>query len=213
MAIAGRLRALAAGLLAAALASVAAYAADINPSAPPVGVIPPAQAPAMVAFDKSRMYELRFGAFDHSPGFAEGRSFNVDVNAELVGPKLPIPAPQWLEWFVPRPMAGVMANTANKTSYVYVSAVWTFQYRNFFFEPIFGGAYHNGYTGAGAPPGRLALGCTPLFHTGISTGYYLNDHWSVMATWQHISNGGTCERNLGLNTYGLRLGYSFGNGY
>jgi hypothetical protein len=30
-----------------------------------------------------------------------------------------------------------------------------------------------------------------------------------MGTWQHISNEGLCDRNLGLNTYGVRLAYSF----
>lgn len=211
MAVGVRSRVLAAGLLCGILSSLtAAHAADINPTAPPQAVIPPAQVPAMVAFDKTSMYELRVGAFAHSLGFAEGRTFNADVNAELVFPRLPITAPTWAQWVIPRPMVGVMANTAGKTSFAYVSAVWTWQWNSFFFEPIFGAAFHNGYT-TDAPPGRLNLGCSPLFHTGLSAGYYLTDRWSVMATWQHISNGGLCDRNLGLNTYGLRLGYSFGS--
>jgi hypothetical protein len=201
------------GLFGVLLLLTSAFGADIGPSAPPpplAAEIPPARAPAAVMFDRTSMYEARFGAFWHSPGFAEGRDFNADVNAELVFPKLPIPAPAWIAWFVPRPMIGVMANTAGKTSFAYVSAVWTWTWNNFFFEPIFGGAYHNGYT-ANAPAGRLELGCNPLFHTGISVGYYMTERWSIMGTWQHISNGGSCARNLGLNTYGLRLGYSFGS--
>jgi lipid A 3-O-deacylase len=180
----------------------AAQAADLGSSVPvpqTVVVEPP---------DRANTFEARFGAFYHDPGFDEARPRTIDVNAELVGPRLPIPVDGWAKMFVPRPMVGVMANTGGKTSFAYISAVWTFQWNNFFFEPIFGGAVHNGYLD-NPPPGRLALGCNPLFHTGLSLGYYITDHWAVMGTWQHISNANACERNVGLNTYGLRLGYSF----
>jgi hypothetical protein len=168
----------------------------------------PARAPAAIVFDPTSMYELRFGAFAHSPGFPEGDSFNADVNAELVFPRLPFAAPAWVDWLVPRPMLGAMVNTAGKTSFAYASLVWTWHWNRFFVEPIFGVAVHNGHYD-NPPPGRLALGCNPLFHTGVSVGYYLTNRWSVMGTWQHISNGNLCHRNIGLNTYGLRLGYSF----
>jgi hypothetical protein len=106
-------------------------------------------------------------------------------------------------------MLGVMANTGGKTSYAYVSLAWTWQWNRFFFEPIFGMAFHDGYYD-NPPPGRLALGCNPLFHTGISVGHQITERWSVMGTWQHISNANLCNRNVGINTYGVRLGYSFG---
>ena len=150
-------------MLCGLLPSVMAGASDLNPSAPPPTVVLPARAPAVVAFDKTSMYELRFGAFAHSPGFSEGNSPNADINAELVFPRLPLGAPAWVGWFVPRPMVGVMANTANKTSFAYVSMVWTWEWNRFFVEPIFGAAFHNGYY-TNPPPGHLALGCSPLFH-------------------------------------------------
>lgn len=31
----------------------------------------------------------------------------------------------------------------------------------------------------------------------------------VVATWDHISNANTCRRNVGLNTYGVKIGYRF----
>ena len=186
-----------------------AGASDILPA--PLPEVTPARAPAVLAFDKTSMYELRFGGFSHGIGAWEATPASVDVNVELVGPRLPItlPGASWINLAVPRPMIGVMANTRNKTSYAYLSAVWTLEYRNFFVEPIFGGAIHNGYSD-NPPLGRNALGCNPLFLTGISVGYYVTDRWSIMGTWQHISNANTCVRNVGLNTYGVRLGYSFG---
>jgi hypothetical protein len=36
-----------------------------------------------------------------------------------------------------------------------------------------------------------------------------HEHWTLLATWDHISNAGSCSRNVGLNNYGLKLGYRF----
>lgn len=182
------------------LQAYSTHAADLGSSGSPPVVAAPA--------DRAATFEARFGVFDHDPAFPEGKPVTIDINAELVGPRLPVPIDGWAKVFVPRPMIGVMANTGGKTSFAYLSAVWTFQLDKFFFEPIFGVAVHNGYLD-NPPPDRLALGCNPLFHTGISVGYYVTDHWSVMGTWQHISNADTCHRNVGLNTYGIRAGYSF----
>jgi hypothetical protein len=50
-----------------------------------------------------------------------------------VFPRLPVTTGTWFDWFVPRPMVGVMANTAGKTSFGYLSMVWTWQWRKYFF--------------------------------------------------------------------------------
>jgi len=44
---------------------------------------------------------------------------------------------------------------------------------------------------------------------GLSGGFRFDEHWTLLATWEHISNAGTCSRNVGLNNYGLKLGYRF----
>jgi hypothetical protein len=152
-------------------------------------------------------FEARFGVFAHSVGFEEQGS--ADVNAELVFPRLPIELPPELSWFVPQPHIGVMINTIGKTSYVYGGVVWTFNLtERLFFQPVFGGALHDGKTD-NPPPGWVALGCPNLFHTGVSLGFRVDERWTLYGTWEHISNANLCSRNIGLNDYGIRLGYKF----
>jgi hypothetical protein len=163
--------------------------------------------PATVQTEASS-FEARFGGFAHGVGGKEKGS--ADVNVELLFPRLPVfGLPPELAVFVPRPQVGAMINTAGKTSYVYGGVVWTVNITpRFFLEPMFGGTVHNGETEA-TDPDRVSLGCHVMFHTGLSAGYRFDEHWTVLATWDHISNAGTCSRNVGLNDYGLKLGYRF----
>ena len=113
---------------------------------------------------------------------------------------------------LPRPHVGAMINTNDKTSYVYVGALWTYDFSNrIFAETFVGGALHNGELNGDSS--HAALGCDPLFHVGGSLGYRFTQRWSVMFTFDHISDGNlllrACPHNQGLNEYGLRLGYSF----
>ena len=52
------------------------------------------------------------------------------------------------------------------------------------------------------------LGCRWAFHSGGSIGYRLNDRWSVMGTFDHLSNAEICPYNKCINDWGLRIGYS-----
>jgi len=151
-------------------------------------------------------FELRAGGFAHSIGGREVGS--ADVNVELLGPRL-INVPVEYSYFIPRPQIGVMVNTAGRTSYAYAGVVWTLNItRQFFLEPIFGGSYNNGQIIA--PDNTWnSLGCHAMFHTGLSAGYRIDDHWSLIGTWEHISNAGTCIRNVGQNDYGVKIGYRF----
>ena len=53
------------------------------------------------------------------------------------------------------------------------------------------------------------LGCRWAFHSGGSVGYRLDDRWSVLGTFDHLSNATLCPYNKGINDYGLRAAYSF----
>jgi hypothetical protein len=86
-----------------------------------------------------------------------------------------------------------------------------------FFEPFLGGATHDGTL---APtPTLVGLGCPLLFHAGASFGVPITEHWRVLGTFEHLSNGkplgvdcGTNQRpggNQGLNNYGVSVGYAF----
>lgn len=160
--------------------------------------------PPQVADDS---FEVRFGAFAHAVGSNEQGS--VDANAELLFPRLPIPVSAEYAFLVPRPQIGAMINTGGRTSYGYAGVVWTLKVTpRFFLEPMFGEAVHNGELNT-TDPEHNSLGCPALFHTGLSVGYHLTDHWTVLGTWDHISNAQLCDRNQGINDYGIKLGYRF----
>ena len=106
---------------------------------------------------------------------------------------------------------GVTVNTAGRTSLAYAGAAWTWDFggSRWFVEPDLGVAWHDGDTLAPPRSRRLSLGCSPLFHTGASSGYRISDRLSVMMTWEHSSNGGLCAHNEGLNNAGVRIAYAF----
>ena len=153
-------------------------------------------------------FEARLGAFAHSVGATE--EGGVDANVELLLPRLPNNLPDQYKFWVPRPQFGAMINTNGKTSYGYAGVVWTLNILpQFFLEPMFGGAVHDGNATATPVPDENTLGCRVLFHTGLSGGYRLTERWTALLTWDHISNGHLCAHNAGMNDYGLKIGYSF----
>lgn len=181
-----------------------AGAADLDPLFDPAPMTP---APAYFFSPQPTGYEIRGGVFAHSPAFQEAGS--ADVNLELMTPRIGAPVPGWLQFLMPRLQVGGFLNTAGKTSYVYGGAVWTVDITpKIFFEPMFGAAVHNGELNT-VDPTRVSLGCPLLFHVGASAGYRVTNNWMLVATWDHISNANFCPRNVGLNTYGLKIGYSF----
>lgn len=188
-----------AGLAAAALAGGAA-AADLRS--------PVAYPPSFA--EQPFINELRVGGFYHGVGNPERDT--ADVNVEVLTRSLFVPAdPAW-SWFAPRLHVGGMINTSGRTSYGYTGLALTFEnvlFDRVFAEFSFDAAFHDGYTGLYAPYTRAKLGCVALFRESGSIGYRLTDHWSVMATVDHISNGGLCDENRGITNVGGRIGYSF----
>jgi hypothetical protein len=100
------------------------------------------------------------------------------------------------------------------TSSVRGGALWHF--------PIWGGFFAEGFFGGAYTPNGLingdfrhsALGNRTLFNAGGSVGYQFSEHWSLLATFDHLSNGKTIfgtgfNKNQGLNDYGLQLSYIF----
>jgi hypothetical protein len=107
-------------------------------------------------------------------------------------PRLPNDLPEQYKFLVPRPQFGAMINTAGKTSYGYAGVVWTLNILpQFFLEPMFGGAVHDGNATATPVPDENTLGCRVLFHTGLSGGYRLTEHYmgtsmSRTKTWPRV---------------------------
>jgi lipid A 3-O-deacylase len=155
-------------------------------------------------------WEIRAGAFAHGVGSVEEGT--VDLNAELIFPKL-FNAPGFWGHLIPHLHVGGNLNLSGKTSAAYAGGLWRFPvFDRIFVEGFFGGAVHNGALDDSA--GTSALGCNPLFHVGGSIGYEITPQLSAIFTFDHLSNGRTvfgtdCDRNVGVNNYGVRLGYRF----
>ena len=157
-------------------------------------------------------YELRGGVFAHDVGGAEQGT--VSLNGDFVFKKFWAPdLGADLNFLVPRLQVGAMVNTDGKTSYASVGLLWTYNFTNRFFSELsFGAAVQDGYLDT-APPGRQAIGCRVEYNPGLSFGLHVTPQWSVMASFDHVSNGeptlSSCGRNQGLNELGLRAGYAF----
>jgi len=160
-------------------------------------------------------FEFRFGVGMHGVGSVE--SGTVGLNPEIVFPQLRFADwptdPQWA-FIIPRLHVGGMVNLSGRTSYGYVGALWTLNVtERLFAEAFVGGAVHDGSLSGNSAANQAALGCRVLFHVGGSVGYRVTQNWSVMFTFDHLSNGNAvldgCSRNQGLNEYLLRVGYSF----
>jgi lipid A 3-O-deacylase len=150
-------------------------------------------------------FELRGGAFAHAVSNPESGS--ADANIEVVAPRFFL-IPGVPDFLTPRFHIGGIINTAGKTSYVYAGALWTYNLGRWFVEGFFGGLIHDGNLDDTADD-MNGLGCRWAFHSGGSLGYRIDDHWSVMGTFDHLSNAETCQYNKGINDYGLRAAYSF----
>jgi lipid A 3-O-deacylase len=169
-------------------------------------------------------FEGRFGVFYHGFGSPEGNT--VDLNSSILTPRLNVGAPGYWAYLLPRFQLGGAVNLAGRTSFAYADVAFTLPiFHWLFFEPFGGGAIHDG--SIHGTPTLSALGCPALFHAGVSLGVPITEHWNVLATWEHLSNGETffglnCGSNesqgganhpggfnQGLNNYGVSVGYAF----
>lgn len=161
--------------------------------------------------------EIRVGALYNDFGpFSHQKEEGVLANLELL-----FVSPDFLDiiWS-PRPHIGTSLNTAGDTSvpfYAGLSWEWDFL-DDWMWGFSLGGAYHNGYTKLGTAPTdqtppyaqrRKELGCSVLFRESLKLGYRFNEHHSLMAHFDHISNAKLCETNEGLESLGIQYGYRF----
>jgi lipid A 3-O-deacylase len=209
---------------ASALAAVFAVLISLGPAvsadlpAAPAYIPPTAPATVQPMVYDPEGFEFRFGGFAHGVGGVEQGTY--DLNGEFVTPRLPFFEDSWWSVFMPRANVGGLLNLEGRTSAVYAGALWTIPLPyHLFAEGFLDGDLHNGYLN-NPPPGRSGLGCRYMFHDGGSIGYKMSEHWKVMFTFDHQSNGhgifgtecdgmGSATRNPGINDYGLRLGYAF----
>lgn len=166
--------------------------------------------PSDLMFGTSTLYrpdrwEVRAGGYAHGLGGVEKGS--ADLGVEIVSPRL-FPIPVLHEFFSPRFHAGGIANFNGRTSYGYAGLLFTYNLtQRIFLEPFVGIAVSNGVPAGDAT--HNAIGCTTLIHSGGNIGFRIDQNWSVMFTLDHISNGNLCDRNIGVNNYGGKIGYTF----
>jgi lipid A 3-O-deacylase len=165
------------------------------------------QAPSQPNF----LSEFRFGLSAQDPWGTGGRDGSANLTGEILFAKPFTASDLFTSYFIPRPHMGGSLNFDGRTSFAYAGLSWTIDVTpNVFVEGSFGGAIHNGKESSHPLSDRQALSCSPLFRESGSVGVRLSANWSVMATIEHLSDGGTCsDENRGLTNVGARVGYSF----
>ncbi|WP_262300025.1 acyloxyacyl hydrolase [Microvirga sesbaniae] len=157
----------------------------------------------------SILSEFRFGLSAQDPWGPEGRDGSANLTGEILFAKPFTASDLFTSYFIPRPHVGGSLNFDGRTSFAYAGLSWTVDVTpDIFVEGSLGGAVHNGKEHSIAD--HQGLGCSPLFRESGSVGVRLSANWSVVATVEHLSNGGTCsDENRGLTNVGARVGYSF----
>ncbi len=155
---------------------------------------------------KSNGMEIRLGALIHDEGpFSRNEEDGFDTNLEIL-----FPAPKYLAaiWS-PRPHIGATINSNGNTNQGYFGLTWEWDFwKNWFGGFSFGGSIHDGKTKTDKLD-RKELGCRLLFREAVEVGYRFNRHHSISVLLDHISNGKICDKNEGLENFGLRYGYRF----
>lgn len=168
-----------------------------------VPVVPATAEPDSVFKRFPMVDEIRLGVLATNLENGTYNEGGVVVNGEaLFGrfrPAYSDPVRQFL--LNPRPHLGFSFNPhAGGVSAGYAGLTWDVNLTDrLFFETSFGGTVHDGDT--------ISYGCSVMFRESASLGVNLTEHTRIMATVDHISNGGLCDPNKGLTNAGVRFGY------
>ncbi len=148
--------------------------------------------------------EFRFGGIGHDLEDNEDED-GFDISAEALFRPLGARTGDPLDIFLsPRPHIGGQISTLGDTSLAYLGLTWdAWLTDSIFVEGSFGGAVHDGPTGDAGD----SFGCSVNFREAASLGVALAGNWRLLATVSHMSNAGLCERNSGLTSAGVQLGY------
>ena len=149
---------------------------------------------------------VRGGVLYHdAPIIAENVEDGVDVNLEVRFRSPSVLA----DIGAPEPVVGGTLNSEGDTSRVYAGLAWTADLSGeVFLSGVLGGAVHDGELDP-VEPDRKALGSRVLFHLALELGIRLDAHNDVAIYFDHMSNAYLADENEGLDTIGIRYGYSF----
>lgn len=150
--------------------------------------------------------EIRVGALSHGIGpFASDEESGIDGNIEFL-----FNSPDFLEMvWSPRPHIGFSVNSDGDTSQAYLGLSWEWTiWKNLFVGFSLGGSIHDGKLKTNRTD-RNELGCRILFRESLELGYRFLGRHSISAMLDHISNANLCDKNEGLDNFGIRYGYLF----
>ena len=157
---------------------------------------------------QSLINEFRIGLLAHHIEPAGTEKGGQDVSAEILFRRHAFSFGSRFADIVLRPRAhvGASINVNGDTSQLYSGLTWDIPLtERVSLEVTFGGSLHDGqHNGQGS-----AFGCVWNFRESASIGFALTQRWRLYGTVAHMSNAGLCERNSGLTSAGVRLGYVF----
>ncbi len=150
--------------------------------------------------------EIRLGALVHDEGpISQDVEDGYDGNLEIL-----FLSPDFLDivW-APRPHLGATVNSGSDTSQVYTGLSWEWSFwGNWFAGFSLGGSVHDGKLKT-VRSDRKELGCRLLFRESVEFGYRFGGRHGMSLFLDHISNANICDRNEGLDNFGIRYGYLF----
>jgi len=157
---------------------------------------------------RSIFSEVRLGLFGHHVEPAGSEKGGQDINLEVLFSRPAVAYGSHVADIALRPRlhVGASINVNGDTSQLYSGLTWNIPLlERVTLELTFGGSLHDGqHDGKGS-----AFGCSLNFRESASIGVALTQRWRLYGTVAHMSNAGLCERNSGLTSAGLRLGYMF----
>jgi hypothetical protein len=108
-----------------------------------------------------------------------------------------------------RPNLGLSVNSQGDTSKFYGGVLWEINTKHgLFFAAGLGAAVHNGKLDTDNKD-KKSLGTRVLFRIPFELGYQFTARHSLSLLFDHVSNAGLASSNEGLDTVGIRYGYSF----
>ena len=150
---------------------------------------------------------INLGSMAHDAGLTgETYEGGTDTNAEILFAQIP----QTIDILgTPQPHLGLTINNAGATSQAYTGLTWTVPITKTMFSNIsLGGAAHNGQL-ATRRIDQKGLGSRLLFRVALELGFRLSENHHISIIIDHVSNAGLADINEGLDTIGIRFGYTF----
>jgi lipid A 3-O-deacylase len=158
--------------------------------------------------------EVRFGTsqhFENQSHYEPGLFFTGTIFFDPLDQKT---ASGWVDFLLrPRIYAGGTGSFIGSTSQAFLGLDWKiYPVERVFIDIGFGPTIHNGrLTDDGSGSTLPKLGSRILLHHYYSVGFDIDDHWSLMGTYDHSSHANLCNNcdNQGVTHLGVSLGYRF----